>query len=196
MRALCRISFGTVKPTIIRGLGILLILLGSTWFYLEGHKDNGLIIGLSYIFVFLGWILVSLFAVGHLTLSDRKVKFNKNKLKWIKTKGTSAIIYLTIAGLAIANMILVRKLMDNRVHNILANDPTNVTTATITKLESRNTRGGAKEFAIIQYSADGKEVQQAIFNYDGQYFVGQKFEVKYSVDNPEMFQLKKEHVKN
>ena len=187
--------FWTVKTTIIiRVFGILLILLGSTWYYLQGHKDNGLIIGLSYLFVFLGWILATLPVVGHFILKEEKVAFSKNKFKWIKTKGTSAIIYLAISGLAITNMILVGNLIDNRIRNILTNDPTNLTTGTITELESRNARGGSKEYAIIQYSADGKEVQQAVFNYNGQYFVGQKFEIKYSIDNPEMFQLKREFV--
>ena len=179
----------------IGGLGILFILNGSTWYYLEGHKDNGLTIGLSYLFVFLGWILVSLSVVGHTLLKDEKLTFGKNKLKWIKTKGTRAVIYLVIGGLTVANMIIVSKLIDNRVRNILANDPTSLTTGTITEIESRNTRGGPKDYAIIQYSAAGKEVQQAFFNYNGQYFVGQKFEVMYSIDNPEMFQLKKELVK-
>jgi hypothetical protein len=193
--ALCRIIFGTVKATItVRVLGILLILLGSTWYYLQGHKDNGLIVGLSYLLVFLGWILVSLSAVGRFILKE-SVTFSKGRVKWIKTKVTSAIIYFSIAGLAIANMILLGNLIDKRVHNILTSDPTNVTTGLITELENRNTRDGSKEYAIIQYSADGKDVQQAIFNYKGQYFVGQKFEVEYSIDNPEMFQLKREFVK-
>jgi hypothetical protein len=181
-------------PKLIRGLGILLILTGSTWYYVEGHKDSGLTIGLSYFFVFFGWVLVSLSVLGRTLLKDEKLAFGRNKLKWIKTKGTQAVIYLVIGGLTVANMIIVSKLIDNRVRNILANDATSFTTGTITEIESRNTRGGPKDYAIIHYLVDGKVVQQAIFNYNGQYFAGQKFEVKYSVGHPEMFQLKKEFV--
>jgi hypothetical protein len=180
-----------ITKTNIRILGILLVLVGSTWFYLDGYKDNGLVIGLSYLLVFLGWILLTLSVAGHILTNKRQVTFKQNKIKYLKDKGISALIYLSIGGLTMAKMALISDFGKNRVSRILTHEPTKITVATITAIERRNSRGGAKDYAILTYSTDNKTVQQGIFNYEDRYTIGQQFEVKYSIDYPEMFQLTK-----
>lgn len=171
----------------VRGIGILLILIGSALFYFQGHKDNGLVTGSSYIVLFIGWIVIYLSITPN--LGKTKVTFKKNRSKWIKEKAKSAITLLTIGVLIAANFFFVNSLIEKRVTDILTNQPSNQTVGIIKKIESRNSRGGPKEYAIIEYTANGEQIQQPISNYESQFFVGQKVEMIYSSEYPEMFQL-------
>lgn len=169
-------------------ISIVTILTGSCLIYFNGYKDNGLIKGLSYLLILLGWLILAIVSVGQILISDKKITFKKNKIKWLKQKSFRAFCYLTTGFLVVGNMILVSSLTDKRVSRVLRNDETRQTIAIVTKLEVRNSRGGAKPYAIISYQTFDKTIEQAIYNgYEPKYLVGQRLLIKYSLDHPEMF---------
>jgi vacuolar-type H+-ATPase subunit I/STV1 len=170
-------------------IGSLCVLLGSLLSYFQGYKDNGVIIGFSYFICFTGWSIILLSLAGKFFLKEKKIPFKKNKLKWLNRNISYLVLTLAFGGLIIANLMIVSKLSDDRVSKILSTGLTKQTIATITKIEDRNSRGGPKSYAIIEYPTESKIVSQAIFNYENHYSVGQKYELKYAVAYPEMFQL-------
>ena len=174
----------TIKNKFIL-IGLSCILTGSVWFYFQGHKDSGLINNLSYILTFIGWLIL-LFTIAGQFLLKNKIEYNRNKSKWFSQTIIKTAIYIAFAGLVLGNILFVDNLENERVSAILSNEPTKSTTATVTEIESRNSRGGPKSFAIIKYSTDKGTFEQSFFNYDNQYSVGQIYELKYSVDYPEM----------
>lgn len=166
-------------------IGLCCILTGSIWFYFQGHRDNGFVNNLSYILTFIGWLIV-LFSVAGQFLLKSKIKYKTNKSKWFSQSLVKTAIYIAFAGLVVGNIVLVDNLENNRVSSILNNEPTKTTTAKVTEIESRNSRGGPKSYAIIKYLTDNGTFEQSLFNYNNQYSVGQTYELKYSVDYPEM----------
>jgi hypothetical protein len=165
------------------------VLTGSIWFYFQGHKDNEYIKGLSYSITFIGWLILFFSLVGQFLLKEAKIPFKKNKLKWLKRNVIHATAILTFCGLVMTNITVIDYLTDYRLSETLNNQPTNKTVATIIKIESRNSRGGPKLYAIIKYTADNRTFEQALFNYSNQYSAGQTYELEYSVEYPEMFRL-------
>ncbi len=167
---------------------ILLILLGSFWLFYHGYKENGFIIYTSYILILIGWfgLLASIF--GDILLKKR-IKFKNHKIAWLKNSLKELLIYSLFALCFVANFVLIEKLADNRINRILLNDPTELTVATVLKIEYRYSRGGQKPWAVIRYSTEDKVILQAVFNYNLTYKVGQKYFIKYSVEYPSMFSI-------
>ncbi len=89
----------------------------------------------------------------------------------------------------IGTMTVSSELSAYRVAKILKTEPTENTIGIITAIESRNTRGGSKLWAIIEYRTRTGTVTQAIYNPNNRYLIGQKYGVRYAVDYPEMFVL-------
>jgi hypothetical protein len=162
------------KNLITSGCGILCALVGTGLYYFHGHKDSGSLNILCYIVVVVGWIFASL-PVG----------------KWLIARGASVGGYIIIAALIISNIVLVVNLNENRVQEILANDPVTLTTGTITAIESRTRGAFTTVYAIIQYSAGSELIEQEIVDDRGEFSEGQRFEIKYSIEYPEMFQLER-----
>jgi hypothetical protein len=73
----------------------------------------------------------------------------------------------------------------------LANDPVALTTGTITAIESRTRGAFTTVYAIIQYSAGSELIEREIVDDRGEFSEGQRFEIKYSIEYPEMFQLER-----
>lgn len=155
------------KNLITNGCGILGILVGSSLYYFYGHMVNGSFKVLCYILIVTGWLCGALPAA-----------------KLVRVRAVAVAAYIVIAALVISNIVLVYNLNENRVRWILAHDPVKMTTGTIIEVESR-TR------AIIQYSADGELIQQEIADDTGEFSKGQRFEVQYSMEYPEMFKLER-----
>jgi hypothetical protein len=168
-------------------IGLLCILTGSIWFYLQGYKGNGFINVLSYCITFIGWLIILFSFAGQILGSEKTVKFQTNRQKWFiqKTKRTS-IIFL-FCGLVVSNTILFDNLANSRVQNILDAQPTNTTIATVKELRKRPGRNGGRSVAIINYVVDNDVIEQDVSNYKNRYSVGQQYEIKYSIKYPEMF---------
>lgn len=168
-------------------IGLLLILIGAAWYYFQAYKNNQYIEYATSGFIFIGWIIMLFTLFGKRLMSECKLKFRKHKWIWIKDKFTKAAIYLLFTVSLISNIELVHELGNKRINFILNHKPTQTAIATVTKIESRNTRGGSKFWAVIQYSAKEKAVKQFIYDPINIYKVGQNIEIVYSIEYPEMF---------
>ena len=171
------------KITII---GISGVLTGSILVYFQGYKESSLFNLLCYGFILLGWATF-VFSIVAEYIFDNNVKYKVNKSKWLSQIVIRTAIFIAFVGLSFGNSLLVDNLADYRISEILNNEPTKITNAKVTNLESRNSRGGPLPYAIIQYSTDNGIIVHSLFNKHYQFSVGQVFEIKYSVDYPEMY---------
>ena len=169
--------------------GLFCLLFGGLIFYFQGYKDNSFIKYLSIGLVYLGWVIFLGSLFGKILLTDKKIRFVHHKIPWFKDKTIKLLIYLTFAIGIIGTMEFTSKFGTNRVNQILQTEPTEKTIGTIIKIDARNTRGGPKLWAIIEYQTKTKKVTQAVYDYNEKYSVGQKYSLRYSTDNPEMFEI-------
>lgn len=170
-------------------IGIFCLLTGAFWLYFQGYKDNGIAKTFSIVLIYVSWNIILLSLFGQWLLKDKKISFKQNKAAWVKTNLIKAAIYLSYGVCLVGTMELTNNFGAKRVTDTLENKPTKNTIGIITKIDSRNTRGGAKLWAIIEYRTKTMKVQQAVYDYNEKYTVGQKYVVRYSIDNPEMFEI-------
>ena len=168
-------------------IGLLCVLIGSIWFYLQGYKDSAIIRGLSYCITFIGWLILLFSFAGQMLLSEKLVKFKTNKSKWFIQKTKRTAIIVLFCGLVLSNIMLFDNFADDRVQNILDTQPTNIAVATVTEIQQRSGRNGGQSVAIINYNTENHVISQSVFNYKNNYAVGQQYEIKYSIEYPEMF---------
>lgn len=168
-------------------IGALCILISSAWLYFQGHKDNNFIAGTFSFIIIIGWGILMFVFAGKWIMDEREIKFNADKQKWLKQKVRNTTIYIIFAITVVSNFILIGKMVDKRIYNILTTQDTQITFSKVTKIENRHSRGGWKSYAIITYQADSRTIKQAIYNYNNKYIVGQILKIKYSVNYPEMF---------
>ncbi len=168
-------------------IGLICVLISSTWFYFQGYKDNGIVNGFSYFIMFIGWVILMFSFAGQTLLSEKTVKYKANKSKWFiqKTKRTSVIALF--CGLVFSNVMLFDNMANNREQNILDTQPTKITVATVKEITQRTGRNGGHSVAVISYMADNNVIERDVFNYKKSYVVGQQYEIKYSIEYPEIF---------
>lgn len=171
--------------------GLFCLLFGGLLFYYQGYKDNSFIKYLSIGLVYLGWIIFLGSLFGTILLTDKKIQFANHELLWFKDKTIKLLIYAAFGIGIVGTMEFTSKFGTNRVTQILQTEPTKNAIGTIIKIESRNTRGGSKLWAIIEYQTKKVKVTQAVYDYNEKYSVGQKYLLRYSIDNPEMFEIVK-----
>lgn len=169
--------------------GLFCLIIGGLLFYYEGYKDNSFISYASIGLIYLGWIgfIGSLF--GKILLAENRIRFSNQRLLWLKGKTITVFIYALFAIGIVGTMELTSKYGARRVDKILSTEPTETSIGTIVKIDTRNTRGAPKLWAIIEYQTNTKRVTQAVYNYKDIYSVGQRYLVRYSIDNPEMFEI-------
>ena len=170
-------------------IGLIYVLTGSIWFYFQGYKDIGIVNGLSYCIMFIGWVILMFSFAGQILLSEKNVKYQTNKSKWLiqKTKKTSIIVLF--CGLVFSNIMLFDNIENKREQNILDTQPTNITVATVKELQQRTGRNGGQSVAVINYIVDNNVIERDVFNYKNSYIVGQQYEIKYSIEYPEIFAI-------
>ncbi len=169
--------------------GFFCLSFGGLLFYYHGYKNSSFIVSASIILIYLGWILFIASMFGTILLANKKIKFAKYKLLWLKDKIFKLLIYMTLGIAIVGTTTLISNLGERRVVEILKTEPTENTIGTIVRIERRNTRGGVKLWAIVEYQTKTINVAQAIYNQNNRYSVGEKYLLRYSIDNPEMFEL-------
>lgn len=170
-------------------IGLICILIGSIWFYFQSYKDIGIVNELSYCIMFIGWVILMLSFFLQILLGEKTVKYQTNKSKWLiqKTKKTSIIILFCV--LIVTNVMLFDNLANKRVQTILDTQPTKIIVATVKEIEQRAGRNGGHSVAVINYIVDNKVIERDVFNYKNSYMAGQKYEIKYSIEYPEIFAI-------
>ena len=169
--------------------GLFCLISGGLLFYYQGYKDNLLVKYVSIGLVYLGWIILLMSLFGSILLADKKIRFVNHKLLWLKDKTVKLLIYATFGIGILGTIEFTSKSGANREAKILESEPTENAIGIITKIDSRNTRGGPKLWAIIEYQTKTVKVTQAVYDYKEKYSVGQKYLLRYSIDNPEMFEI-------
>lgn len=168
-------------------IGLICVLTGSTWFYFQGYKDNGIVNGFSYFIMFTGWVILMFSFAGQTLLSEKTVKYKVNKSKWFIQKTKRTLIIALFCGLVFSNVMLFDNMANNRKQNILDTQPTKITVASVKEITQRTGRNGGHSVAVISYMADNNVIERDIFNYRKSYVVGQQYEIKYSIEYPEIF---------
>jgi len=160
-----------LKPTLI---AVAYAIAGSLIYYLWGYKDNMLIRGVS----------LSLSAGGWLYMGDNvKKAYVRDKSDWYR----KISINLAFAVIVLMNILICVVAAGMRVDNILSRGKTNTTIATVTEMENYRTKNGLRHYAIINYQAGNDNITEHISNSNGEHVVGEKLEVRYAVDHPDMF---------
>ena len=119
----------------------------------------------------------------------KKIIYKNNKSGWFKQNVTKASVFIITVIISVGYVITVEKLSDKRIHRILSNELTNTTTALVTDIQQRQSRGGIYYVAIITYQVGGIEYEKAIGEGLGDFKSGEKYTLKYSVEFPEMFEV-------
>ena len=151
-----------LKPKLIV-TSLVFVLTGSLIFYYNGYKNNGFLDGITYFLIVIGWIIILFGAFGRQLLKPKKVSFKKDKNAWMRQKIFAAICYLGFGALVVTNLVVVSNLTNKRVSIILQTDYTQQTIAVVLRLTERNSRGGSKPYAIIQYQALSKIIEQSLY---------------------------------
>lgn len=137
--------------------------------------------------MFIGWVILMFSFAGQTLLSEKTAKYKANKSKWFiqKTKRTSIIALF--CGLVFSIVMLFDNMANNREQNILDTQPTKITVATVKEIKQRTGRNGGYSVAVISYMTDNNVIERDVFNYKKSYVVGQQYEIKYSIEYPEIF---------
>jgi len=157
-------------------MAIACIIAGSFIYYRWGYKDNVLIKGGALFLSAGGWLSMS---------TDVKKAYVQDKNDWYH----KISINLAFGVLILMNLLVCVVVEDNRVNNILKNGKTKTTIAIVTELEDHRTKGGIQHYAIINYAAGNDNISEHISNSDRKHVVGERLEVKYAVDYPDMFEV-------
>ncbi|RYG02113.1 MAG: hypothetical protein EOO02_11255 [Chitinophagaceae bacterium] len=130
-----------------------------------------------------------MFAIGSVHIQVRE----KQKTKPNLLLGFSNFIFFVIypAGLIglIAGFVLLEQKKDERVEHVLSSGSVSLTTAIVVKIEKRRMKSTTHFYAIIEYSAAGTKIEQAIKDDIRAHKEGDQVNIKYSMDYPDMFAL-------
>ncbi len=100
------------------------------------------------------------------------------------------IVYLFLLVGLIAHFVIIETTKDRRLNTILTQPDARQTTAVLTGVEERRLHNSSHLYAIIQYNTNTKSVKQAIKEDAGWYKQGQRINVIYSPEYPDMLRVK------
>ena len=171
-------------------VGITMIFAGSFLIYLEGYRNSEFIFIVVYLLIFLGWTILFMQLIKGTIVDAKKISFSKDRVKFVKQGFAKFFAYLILVAVMGGNMFYMLHLADNRKNEILQNGPTKITVAEINDIETSQGRGGTHYHAIFLYkTADGQLIRYSWSEREGDFIAGQKYEIKYAVNYPEMFRI-------
>ncbi len=157
--------------------------------YFEGYRNNDIISTIAYFSVIGGWILLYFMAIKGTLLEDKTDEFSKVNPEPFAKRALKTMVFLAVFGLGIGNAYWMSDLGDARRAAILDNQPTQSAIAIVDRIETKSTRSGIHYYAIFEYKAGLKNIEHRRYEQQGEFLTGEKFEIKYSVDHPEMFKI-------
>jgi len=139
--------------------GSALIIAGSLLIYLENYKNSDWVIVPSGISILIGWLILFGKTTKNTLEDSKNVLFAENKSRWFKQRFIRIASGLTLLTILVCNGLLIIHLANNRQNDILQNQPTKTTIATISEIIERTTwgrYGGTRTnyYAIFEYTAD------------------------------------------
>jgi len=165
-------------------VGLCLISVGSYISYFISYKNNDSFDYSCYFLDGLGWLFIFSVFFG-----SRFSNLDKNSS--LGTRLIGAIVFISFVFIVVANMTIIKKYGDERVNDILNNQPTDYATAEVVRIDKKTTKNGRHIiWAIIQYKAQNIIVKQVLRDNQDNYYVGQMMVVQYSIEYPDMFVVK------
>jgi len=185
-----RVAYNTRKRKItaykIIALAVVCVLCSSVLYYYQGYKNRGWIAYTGVALAGIGYIIL-FFVVNITFLTAKKIVYKKNKVAWFKQFAIKCGIFGITIFVTVAYCIGIGRLTDQRINHILNDEPTNTTVAFVTDIEQHQSRSGTYHVAIIKYQVNGTEYQKEIREVLGEFQIGEKLTLKYSIEYPEMF---------
>ena len=172
---------------------VISIVTCSFLFYFQGHRNNVLFVEFPLTILSISWGVFIVALTWNYILKIKDIT-KKNKLKWFIE---SIKIFILIAFIIVppnGYQKLLVNVLNSRVSEFLNENETKIAIGKIIKFESRKIgygrNGSRKYFAIIEYYGNYKKIHQSLYDENSEYRIGQKFEIIYSREHPEMFKLK------
>jgi hypothetical protein len=169
-------------------VGLCLVFAGGTTIYLESYKNNQTIDIAGYLLMFAGWVFLFMKATEGTIIDAPKIPFDEDNAGFFKQRISMFFAYATCAGAVLGSLLWLRDLGFKRLDDILQNRPTNTVVAIVDHIDERSGRSSTSYYAVFQYTVNGKLISHSRYEkreYD--FLVGQRFEIRYSVEHPEMF---------
>jgi hypothetical protein len=180
-------NINNISPRIA---GATLVFAGSMLMYFEGYKNNEIISALAYLTVFSGWIVLFIQVIKGTPLEYKNKNDTLSNPEPFKQRATRLLASLVLVGVMVGNIYFALHLGRIRKTNILDKQPAQTTIAEVTGIQVVHGRSSTTFYAIFQYTAGNKPIRHRwAENGEGEFLVGQKFEIKYSVEYPEMFKI-------
>jgi hypothetical protein len=171
-------------------LGITMVFAGSLLIYFEGYRNSDYIFVVLYLLIFFGWTILFMQLIKGTIVDAKKIPFNQDRLKSVQQAVTKFFAYIILVAIIGCDIFYMMHLANNRTNEILQNDPTKTTVAEINSIETTHGRSGTHYYAIFLYkTADGQPVRYSWGENRGDFLEGQKYEIRYSVEYPEMFKI-------
>jgi len=171
-------------------LGLCLFFAGGTLTYLESYKNNQVIDIISYLLMFAGWLCLFMKAIKGTIVDAPKISFKVDKAGFFKQKIASFFAYAISIGAMLVLMFWLTEMGRKRRNDILLHQPTNTTIATVDYIDVRHSRSSTSYYAVFQYTVNGKMISFPWYEQQkSEFLVGEKFEIKYSVEYPDMMML-------
>jgi len=169
-------------------VGLCLLFAGGTVTYLESYKNNQVIDIISYLLMFFGWGCLFTKATNGTIIDAPKVPFKEDKAGFFKQRISIFFAYTISIGALLGLMFWLNDLGINRKHDILQNQPTYTTIAVVDHINERRGRSSTSYYAVFQYMVKGKLISHSWYEKsEFDFLVGQRFEIRYSVEHPDMF---------
>jgi hypothetical protein len=170
-------------------LGVLMIFGGSCLIYYYGYKNYPFIDYPSYLLIFIGWVVLFMKATKNTIIDGKKILFTEDKVKCLQQFVARFFAYAIMVGLLAGNCFYFSELGNERKRDILKNGPTNTTIALVSEIDVRRGKTYDHYYALFKYTVNNKTIEHSWSEKEGDFFEGQKYEIKYSVEHPDMFSI-------
>jgi hypothetical protein len=161
---------------------------GGSWIkYHYNYKDGFWMEMLHEVPIILGWV----FMLYPLVILHIHIKNGKKQVSLVRKAGHGLffMVYLIWLVALIAGLVELEMLAEKRVDTILASPETHFAKARVTHMEIRRRKSSTRHFAMIEYEANGKIIEQSIRDEEGFYQPGQVIDIKYADKYPDMFRV-------
>jgi uncharacterized membrane protein len=173
--------------------GFCLLLGGCAIVYFYNYKHDEITDGTAYILMFCGWGFIFMQAAEGTIIDAPQISWNKDGARFLKIKIVTFFYYLITLGAVVTLGVWLTILGAERKSDILQNAASGTTIAVVDHIDEHMTRNTVNYYAVFQYTVNGKLVSHRWQeNISGEFSAGQRFEIKYSAEHPDMFVIVKQ----
>jgi len=171
-------------------IGLTLVFAGSLAVYYEDYRNIEWVGIISYLVIVGGWITIFTKLTGGSFTYGKNVLFKEDKAGWFKQRGGRVLGTIILLAVLFGNVYYMHQLGQQRKMNLLNNGNTATTTAVIDRIQARRSRSLTYYYAVFRYTVNGKVVEHPWHeNHESDFIIGDKYEIKYVVDHPEMIMI-------